>query len=164
MSSNRLFALALSACAVAASPIALAETETGLEPAISQQQFNDVMYCIGRNEGAMEMTRRVAPHTKDPKAFMGIVEANQPLEERLKVMMQQAAHPSNRLDLSAGEAQRKRGQAFFGDHADNGSRAEYEFLVSNKSLTDDCANKLSIALSLLDYHAQTLEKLAALPD
>ena len=164
MSANHLFALALSACALTAAPIALAETGTGLEPAISQQDYNEVMYCIGRNEGEMDMTRRVAPNMKDPEAFMGIVRANEPAENLFKEVMQLASHPSNRLDLTAGEAERQRGRKIFEDHADNGSRAEYDFLVSNTGLTKECITALSVTEALLSAHAETREKLAAVSD
>ena len=75
----RLTTIALLAALMASA--SFAGPTADLETALTQQQYEDMMYCIGRNEGEMDMTRRVAPSTTNPENFMKIIEANKPITD-----------------------------------------------------------------------------------
>ena len=76
-------------------------------------------------------------------------------------IMVDAAAPSNQLDLTAGEASRSNGRAFFDSHKQETLPVQYDHFLGNMGFTEDCKVTLSTVSAYLAMHKKAREELAA---
>lgn len=143
---------------------ASADTEpTGLMPMMTQQQYDDAMWCIGRFDSGQDAYAALRPLAKSAdfaEALDDMIERGKPLKAQFASITAVADDPSQKLDKDLAAKSYKEGRALI-DAAKAGSPNEYWDVASrNAGFSEECGVALEVAIALASLHEQASAEIA----
>jgi hypothetical protein len=137
-------------------PLAAAQSvaPTGLDPVMTQKAYDDVMWCIGRWEGALDGYIAIRPLVRDPTIVDKQIAAGASLEGTIAQIKSIAEDPSQQLDRASASAAHKSGRQLFDDVIPGDPTILFNALAEYGKFSEGCRDKLVTASTIASLYSQ----------